>query len=648
MAQVTLELGVPTATSFNNWVQWDERSVGLGDISIFSDTPGEPRHLIRLRVFFSNGRVQFQTIDIPDGTSGFASGEDLSDAWETNNQAITLLSTGVRDLILPGPNASGSQNTDEIEPYQWDTQNSNSQWFNEYQNASFPACTLILDDGAAFDVDVDAGDVDFAFAIPQPDVQLRVIYAEDAGGVAFAFSLPSPSVSIVRANRVNAGNVAFAFTVPAPTVNLTTPQVVTVIASAIESGVPSMSARVRTTPPGTKRIAADIQSGIPAVLARVRTSLPGVKRIVADIQSGIPSVLARVRVTTADASRIRTAISSGVPTIAARVRVMPPLLSRVISAITSGIPAMVAQVRILTTSTPDAPGQLGSEDVGQAYVLLSWDEPNDNGEAITGYEYRIGTGQWVATGTSATMTRVEGLSTGTSYSFTVRAINSVGASPSSLPFLVVTLSAEASSAPRFMTAHVTGNTSIDLSWEVPLDDGGTPVLYYQICVIEEDGTAPPFEPTDGTETMWRIRGLALGHRYGFRIRAINAAGRGIQSDIVYEVPARIPTQIIRSGQPFPLLDVDRQDLVVRLAGIDCLISVWWQPSDASWYGSLEVPVNTPAVSSRRLMLNAGLLDRITDVLPGNIVCRELGEEGLEPNRDAWARPTHGIMWEANG
>ena len=66
---------------------------------------------------------------------------------------------------------------------------------------------------------------------------------------------------------------------------------------------------------------------------------------------------------------------------------------------------------------------------------------------------------------------------------------------------------------------------------------------------------------------------------------------------------------------------------------------------SGWWGSLEVPTNTMAVQSRRLVLNSGLLDRIADVLPGNIVMRELGNEGLEPERDAFARPTHGIYWE---
>ena len=74
--------------------------------------------------------------------------------------------------------------------------------------------------------------------------------------------------------------------------------------------------------------------------------------------------------------------------------------------------------------------------------------------------------------------------------------------------------------------------------------------------------------------------------------------------------------------------------------------MWWQPSDESWYGSLEVPTNTMIVSGRRLALGSGLLDRIGGVLPGNVVLRELGDTGAEPARDAWRRPTHALLWEA--
>ena len=103
------------------------------------------------------------------------------------------------------------------------------------------------------------------------------------------------------------------------------------------------------------------------------------------------------------------------------------------------------------------------------------------------------------------------------------------------------------------------------------------------------------------------------------------------------------------GRRVPLQDHDRQSLVVRLGEQDCLLRVWWQPSDGAWYGSLEVPIENPVVQGRRIATDAGLLDRLGGVLPGNLVCRVINREagGAEPARDAWRRGTHGVFYEAN-
>ena len=89
-------------------------------------------------------------------------------------------------------------------------------------------------------------------------------------------------------------------------------------------------------------------------------------------------------------------------------------------------------------------------------------------------------------------------------------------------------------------------------------------------------------------------GFAFWHRYGFRVRAVNAAGAGAQTPVVYSVPRpAMPRMTEVAGQRIPLLDEDRQSIIVTIGERDCRISVWWQPSDQAWYGSLEVPTNTP-------------------------------------------------------
>ena len=104
-----------------------------------------------------------------------------------------------------------------------------------------------------------------------------------------------------------------------------------------------------------------------------------------------------------------------------------------------------------------------------------------------------------------------------------------------------------------------------------------------------------------------------------------------------------------SGFRIPLLDLDRQSLIVRIDGQDCRIAVWWQPSDEAFYAALEVPVNNVVVSGSRLVVNGGILDRIPGVLPGNIVLRAIDEDSAtrDPARDAWLRQTHSLIYEPN-
>ena len=207
MATVTLLLPNPNGQSAGNWVQWDERNVGYGDISVFASPAGESRHLIRLRIFRPDAQVQFQVIDTPDGSSGFGSSEELSDAWEEYSEAITVQASGVSpDLVISGPNDPRQLSAfdDEIEPYAWRNVNAINQrdWFDAYEAAGRPSVTITLDDGVApvaVAHAVDAGDINWTFSLPQPTVThttpTPIAHAVDAGDINWTFSLPQPTVT---------------------------------------------------------------------------------------------------------------------------------------------------------------------------------------------------------------------------------------------------------------------------------------------------------------------------------------------------------------------------------------------------------------------------------------------------------------------
>ena len=82
-----------------------------------------------------------------------------------------------------------------------------------------------------------------------------------------------------------------------------------------------------------------------------------------------------------------------------------------------------------TQGAPDAPTSLRSTR-GDQQVTLRWTAPaNDGGEPITHYEYEQDeSGTWTSTGGTATRYPVTGLTNGQTYTFRVRAVNSIGAS----------------------------------------------------------------------------------------------------------------------------------------------------------------------------------------------------------------------------
>ena len=162
-------------------------------------------------------------------------------------------------------------------------------------------------------------------------------------------------------------------------------------------------------------------------------------------------------------------------------------------------------------------------------------------------------------------------------------------------------------------------------------------------------------PTDGG-VVWepvpsglshRVGGLVTGLRYGFEVRGSNADGTGPPSPRVYAAAEANTVVLSTLGRRVELLDAARQSFILRLGEVDVRVTVWWQPTDGHWYATLEVPVNTVVVSGRRLVVGSGLLDRVSDVLGGNLGCRSLTELGQvnEPDRGAWREGTHGLFWE---
>lgn len=401
------------------------------------------------------------------------------------------------------------------------------------------------------------------------------------------------------------------------------------LAGLVTAGSPTVSGNLTAIAPTVpEALAGLVTAGAPVVSGELTAIAPSVPEALAGlVTAGTPTVAGNL-----------TAIAPAV--------VVPEALAGLVTAGSPTVTGNLQAIAPITAAAPDQVSMVTVEDETADTALARWDVP-DSEDPITRYDYSLDGGAWTDTGSTSNAARIAGLDAGRSYQVRIRAASINGNGAASVGVSFSTVSAGAPSVPRFVVATAPGGRHVDLAWLAPTSDGGADIIGYQVCVIDEAGVASPFENTDDAATAWRVRGLAFWHRYGFRVRAVNASGAGAQTPVVYVVPRpAMPRMTEVAGQRIPLLDEDRQSIIVTIGERDCRISVWWQPSDQAWYGSLEVPTNTPVVSGRRLALNSGLLDRIGAILPGNVVLRELGDTGAEPARDAWRRPTHALMWEA--
>ena len=233
-------------------------------------------------------------------------------------------------------------------------------------------------------------------------------------------------------------------------------------------------------------------------------------------------------------------------------------------------------------------------EMGHVFLRIMWLQPDLGTGRLLYYEFRLNGGIWMSTMSPSTEYNITGLTPDTLYSIEVRAVTDVGMGSASAVLMARTAATTVPTVPQFVRADAPGGPFIDLTWNLPTDDGGSVIARYDALVTGPDGVAFPVESTGSPTTNYRVRGLRLFQRYGFQVRAVNSVGNGPYTDINLCRSRRCGgCRYATSGQRIPLLDLDRQSMIVRLGGMDCRIQVWFQPSDTAWYAALEVPTNTP-------------------------------------------------------
>ena len=195
-------------------------------------------------------------------------------------------------------------------------------------------------------------------------------------------------------------------------------------------------------------------------------------------------------------------------------------------------------------AVPGAPSGV-SATAGDASATVAWAAPaSDGGSPVTGYMVLasdpttpVGGGETCGWTTGPLTCAVTGLTNGDTYSFTVRATNSVGlgpSSPASDPVTPLTVPGEPSGV-----SAAAGNADATVTWGAPTSDGGSPVTGYRVTTYV--GLVAEAVTTVGNVTTDVVGGLTDGDTYSFTVTAINAVGLGPTTDFSNAVtPATVP------------------------------------------------------------------------------------------------------------
>jgi sugar lactone lactonase YvrE len=229
-----------------------------------------------------------------------------------------------------------------------------------------------------------------------------------------------------------------------------------------------------------------------------------------------------------------------------------------------------------TPATASSAPTMGTPTIGSQTVTLSWTAPtSDGGRPIQEYQVYLATtpgGQDYEGSAAAqvwapsTGTTISGLVNGTTYYFTVLAWNDVDYSAPSNE-VSATPTGTVPDAPA-MYAPVASSQTVDLAWDAPSSDGGSPIDEYRVyqgTTAGGEDYSTPVAIVDPWNDWTTISGLTNGTTYYFTVKAHNLYGLSLPSGEV-------------SATPMPEVPGAPTDLTLTAVGDGSITLDWTAPT----------------------------------------------------------------------
>jgi hypothetical protein len=212
-------------------------------------------------------------------------------------------------------------------------------------------------------------------------------------------------------------------------------------------------------------------------------------------------------------------------------------------------------------SAPGAPTNVQIVSITNNSASLTW-SPSGSGSGSITYQpqYRVsGVTAWTPFGspTAGLSATITGLAAGTTYQFSVVAVNALGTATSAVSTAATTVLPSPPAAPGAPVAWIITSTTVSLRWDAS-PSGTAPIQYQAAWRVHGTGVWIG-TTTPSTATTTTINGLVPGTDYDFQITASNSAGSALSPILTILAPkvgTSVSTATYQPGQVLNAEDLD--------------------------------------------------------------------------------------------